>query len=116
MKKDQKNKKEQQDEFTDEQRNAILQKEFNCKHHSGGKVKKETITDIIDGVINAIKDDYEIKDCIKKYWFTKQIEEWKKDDNNKNKEPADDELMEIVKEDLKIRIANTMLELKKQKI
>ena len=81
--------------------------------------EEKSLEDIIDDVINAIKDNYysdNIKKCIKKYWFTKQIEEWKKDDNNKNKEPADNELMEIVKEDLKIRIANTMLELKKQKI
>ena len=83
-------------EFTDAERAEILQKEFNCKHHSGGKVKKETITDIIDGVINAIKDDDKIKDCIKKHWFTKQIEKWNKDDNNKNKE-LDDEVMNIVK-------------------
>ena len=54
------------------------------------------------------------KKCIRKYWFTKQIEEWKKDDNNKNKEPTDEDLMDIVKKDLKIRIANTMLELKQE--
>ena len=117
MKKDQKNKKEQQDEFTDEQRNAILQKEFNVgKNKDGGE--KKTLEGIIDSVIDAIKDNGDIKDRIKKYWFTKQIEEWKEkkkeEKNNADKEPSDDKLMDIVKKDLKIRIANTILELIKQ--
>ena len=90
----------------------------------GKECEEKLLEDIIDGVINAIKDaikddddykkdDDDYKNCIRKYWFTKQIEEWKKN-NKTNKEPSDDELMEIVREDLKIRIANTMLELKQE--
>ena len=101
--------KDQKDKFTNEQRAEILQKKFNCKHPLG-RDKKANITEIIDDVIDTVKNNYGRKKYIREYWFTKQIEEWKK---KNNKEPSDNELMNIVKEDLKVRIANTMLELTK---
>ena len=110
MEKDQ---KEQKYKFTKEEREKILKETFKVGRLED-KCEKRSLEAIIDDVINAIKDDNDEKDCIRKYWFTKQIEEWKKDDNNKNKEPSNDELMEIVREDLKIRIANTMLALKQE--
>ena len=60
-------------EFTDDQREEILKQEFNCKHRYGDEIKKKKITDIIDSVIDAIKDDGGYKKCIRKDWFTKQI-------------------------------------------
>ena len=105
--------KEQNYEFTKEEREKILKEKFKFGHNLQ-YCKKTKLIDIIEWIINNIKTkhDYDaVRDCIRKYWFTKQIEEWKKDDNNKNKEPSNDELMEIVREDLKIRIANTMLDL-----
>ena len=110
MEKDQ---KEQKYKFTKEEREKILKETFKVGRLED-KCEKRSLEAIIDDVINAIKDDNDEKDCIRKYWFTKQIEEWKKDDNNKNKEPSNDELMEIVREELKIRIANTMLALEQE--
>ena len=108
------NQKEQQNyEFTKKQREKILGEEFNVGKEQN-KCNKQTLKGIIDGIIDAIKDDNYCKNCIKKYWFTKQIEERKKDGDNKDKESHDDELMDIVKEDLKIRMANTMLALEKR--
>ena len=115
--------KEQNYGFTKEEREKILKEKFKVSK-CGKECEEKLLEDIIDGVINAIKDaikddddykkdDDDYKNCIRKYWFTKQIEEWKKN-NKTNKEPSDDELMEIVREDLKIRIANTMLELKQE--
>ncbi|MBQ7552235.1 MAG: hypothetical protein IJT15_02185, partial [Rickettsiales bacterium] len=104
-------------DFTDDQRAEILKETFNVGPHMN-ECEEKSLENIIDSVIKAIKDDdyYNvIKCCIKKYWFTKQIEEWKYKENTKEA-PEDDELMNIVKEDLKIRIANTMLELKKHNI
>ena len=103
---------EQKYKFTDEERKPILKEKFKVGIFQGTGNKK-TLEEIIDDVINVITKSDNIKNCIKKYWFTKQIEEWKK--NNNNEEPNDDKLMDIVKEDFKIRIANTMLELEKQK-
>lgn len=106
--------KEQNYDFTDKQRAEILKKKFKVGNDQDG-YKDKSLEEIIDGIINAIKKYDDIyKDCILQYWFTKQIEKWNKDDNNKNKK-LDDELMNIVKEDLKIRIANTMLALKERK-
>ena len=110
MEKDQ---KEQKYKFTKEEREKILGETFNVGKEQN-KCNKKTLEGIIDDVINAIKNGAcynDRKDCIRKYWFTKQIEEWKK---KNNKEPSDNELMNIVKEDLKVRIANTMLELKQE--
>ena len=101
-------------EFTDDQRAEILQETFKVGHDKD-ECEDKSLEDIIDSVIDAIKDDGDKKDCIKKYWFTKQIEEWK-EQNKADKEPSDDELMDIVREDLKIRMENTMLELRKQNI
>ena len=91
----------------------ILQQTFKVGQKKNACLEK-SLEEIIDGIINAIKNDNDYKNCIQKYWFTKQIEKWKEDDNNKNKELSEDELMDIVKKDLKIRIANTMLELKQE--
>ena len=80
-------------------------------------VRKKTLSEIIDLIIKDIKenikDNNKIKDCIKEHWFTKQIEEWKKDDNNKNKN-LDDELMNIVKKDITSRIISTISRLQQQ--
>ena len=106
--------------FTKKEREKILKEKFNVGY-TLAKRCKVLLEDIIDSVINAIKNNVcynDIEECIRKYWFTKQIEEWKKN-NNTDKEPIDNELMEIVREDLKVRMANTMLaleqELKKHK-
>ena len=107
---------QQNNEFTKEEREKILQEKFKVGRFED-KCEKKSLEEIIDGIIDAIKNNVcynDIEECIQKYWFTKQIEEWNKDDNNKNKEPSNDELMEIVREDLKIRIANTMLALKQE--
>ena len=77
-------------------------------------MRKKSLEDIIDSAVDVIKNDCDYKNCIKKYWFTKQIEKWK-ENNNTDKDPEDGELMNIVKKDLKIRIANTMLALEKRK-
>ena len=106
MEKDQ---KEQKYKFTKEEREKILKETFKVGRLED-KCEKRSLEAIIDGIIDAIKNGAcynDRKDCIRKYWFTKQIEEENKDDNNKN------ELMEIVREDLKIRIANTMLVINK---
>ena len=102
---------EQKYKFTDEERKPILKEKFKVGIFQNACDKK-SLEEIIDDVINVIKKSDKIKNCIKKYWFTKQIEEWKK---NNNKEPNEDELMNIVKEDLKVRMVNTMLELKQLK-
>ena len=99
-----------------EKQEQILQKEFNFGPNRK-KYKKIKLIYIIDWIIDYVKnkrDDSDVLDCIRKYWFTKQIEEWK-NNNQTNEEPNNDKLMDIVKEDLKVRIANTMLELEKQK-
>ena len=98
-------------EFTNAEREQILQAKFKVGEDQN-ECEDKSIEEIIDGIINAIKNYDDIyKDCILQYWFTKQIEEWKK---KNNKEPSNDELMEMVREDLKVRIANTMLELKQE--
>ena len=104
---------EQNYDFTDKQRAEILKKKFKVGNDQDG-YKDKSIEEIIDGIINAIKNDNNYKNCIQKYWFTKQIEKCKKDDNNKNKELSEDELISIKKKDLKIRIANTMLALEQE--
>ena len=108
------------DEIINKEQKEILKETFNVGENQN-ECEKKTLEGIIDDVIDNIKNDDEIydkmKNYIKKYWFTKQIEEWKKNNNNnKNKEPSDEELMNIVKKDLKIRIANTMLALRQQDI
>ena len=104
---------EQKYDFTDKQRTEILRKRFKVGEDQN-ECEDKSLEKIIDGIINAIKNDNNYKNCIQKYWFTKQIEKWKKDDNNKNKELSEDELMDMVKKDLKVRIANTMLALEQE--
>ena len=111
---------EQKDKFTVEERKQILKEKFkvgNWKKKKNDEPEAESLEGIINSVIDAIKnnnygEDIKRKKYIRKYWFTKQIEDWKKKKNNE--EPNDDELMDIVKKDLKVRLANTMLELRKE--
>ena len=85
----------------------ILEK--NVVQNAPGKFYEATLEEIIKDI--NYQDNYH-GEYIRHIWFTKQIEDWKRN-NQDSGEPSKEELKQIVKQDLKQKIVNTMLAFKR---